>query len=252
MSRAKEETKFLLTYKFRAYPSALLEYRMENWLYILCNLYNQAIEERKRAWKKEKKLSRKEKGSNNWEIQRKRVAKVHEKVRNARRDFLHKLSRHLVNNYDYISFENLNVRELVQGSNLAKLILDAGWGTLITFATYKAVMAGASVVRVNPSYTTQDCSVCGFRVPKTLAERLHKCPECGTVMDRDYNASVNILQKGLTYLTGGRVGATRTNACGEGSGGALSEESVSHPSLKQESLCGSSGWGKILYQKLLP
>ncbi len=55
MSRVKEEAKFLLTYKFRAYPSALLEYKMENWLYILCNLYNQAIEERKRAWKKEKK-----------------------------------------------------------------------------------------------------------------------------------------------------------------------------------------------------
>ncbi len=147
-----------------------------------------------------------------------------------------------MNNYDHISFENLNIRGLVQSSSLAKLILDAGWGTLITFATYKAVMAGARVVKVDPSYTTQDCSVCGFRVPKTLAERLHKCPECGTIMDRDYNASVNILRKGLTHLTGGRVGATRTYACGEGTGGALSQKGVSHPSLKQESPCGSSGW----------
>ncbi len=57
------------------------------------------------------------------------------------------------------------------------------------FVTYKAVVAGARVVRVNPSYTTQDCSVCSFRVPKTLAERLHKCPECGTELNRDYNAS---------------------------------------------------------------
>ena len=117
-------------------------------------------------------------------------------------------------------------------------------GALITFATYKAVMAGARVVKVDPSYTTQDCSVCGFRVPKTLAERLHECPECGAVMDRDYNASVNILRKGLTRLTGGRVGATRTYACGEGSGGAPSQEGVSHPSMKQESPCGSSGWAQ--------
>ncbi|HHJ63748.1 MAG TPA: transposase, partial [Aquifex aeolicus] len=116
-------------------------------------------------------------------------------------------------------------------SSLAKLILDAGWGTLITFATYKAVMAGARVVKVNPFYTTQDCSVCGFRVPKTLAQRLHECPECGAVMDRDYNASVNILQKGLTRLKGGRVGATRTYACGEGK----------KPSLKQESQAGLLG-----------
>ncbi len=320
MSKTKEETRFLLTYKFRAYPSILLEYRMENWLYILFNLYNHALEERKRAWKEEKKtityshqqnslpklkkqdptlklvlsqvlqdclrrvdnafqkffrkeakypkkkklykynsftfpqvwmkqkdkltgnlklteviklerkngrfaylhlpklgelkirlhrqiewtkaktitvkkepsgkwyvcitveveleqilreaqekavgidlgvkslattsegefiehpkflqklekrlkreqkkLSRKEKYSNNWERQKKRVAKVHEKIRNARRDFLHKLSRHLVNNYDCISFEKLNIRGLVQNSSLAKLILDAGWGRL--------------------------------------------------------------------------------------------------------------------------
>jgi len=176
--------------------------------------------------REQKKLSRKEKGSSNWEKQRKRVAKVYEKVRNARRDFLHKLSRYLVNNYDYISFEDLNVRGLVRNHNLAKTILDAGWGILITFVTYKAVMAGARVVRVS----------------KTLARRLHECPECGTIMDRDYNASVNILKKGLTHLKGGRVGATRTYACGEGSGGALSKEGVSHPSLKQESPCGSSGW----------
>ncbi len=76
----------------------------------------------------QKKLSRKEKGSNNWEKQRKRTAKIHESIRNARRDFLHKLSRYLVNNYDYISFEKLNIKGLVQNSSLAKLILDAGWG----------------------------------------------------------------------------------------------------------------------------
>ena len=197
----------------------------------------------RRLKREQKKLSRKEKGSSNFEKQRKKVAKIHERIKNARRDFLHKLSKYLVDNYDLITFENLDIPALVENNRLAKLILDAGWGTLITFATYKAVMAGARVVRVNPAYTTQICSVCGQKVPKTLADRIHKCPVCGAKLDRDYNASVNILKKGLTHLTGGRVGATRTHACGEGTGGALPKGSVSYPSLKQESPCGSSGWG---------
>ncbi|MDQ7040868.1 MAG: transposase [Rhodothermus sp.] len=124
----------------------------------------------KRLKREQKKLSRKEKGSSNWEKQRRKVAKIHERIKNARRDFLHKLSRYLVESYDYISFEDLDIKGLVQNSNLAKLILDAGWASLITFVTYKAVMAGARVVRVDPSYTTQDCSVCGFRVPNSGSE----------------------------------------------------------------------------------
>ena len=125
----------------------------------------------KRLKREQKKLSRKEKGSENYEKQRKRVARIHEKIKNARRDFLHKLSRHLVDNYDFIAFENLNIPALLRKNRLAKLILDAGWGTLITLTTYKAIMAGARVVKVNSAYMTQDCSICGYRVPKTLAER---------------------------------------------------------------------------------
>ncbi len=125
-----------------------------------------------------------------------------------------------------ITFENLDIPALVKDNRLAKPILDAGWGTLITFATYKAVMAGARVVKVNPAYTTQICSICGHKVPKTLADRTHKCPRCGIELDRDYNASIvidkrGIEKEGLTHLTGGRVGATRTYACGEGTGGAF-------------------------------
>jgi len=202
----------------------------------------------KRLKREQKKLSRKEKGSSNFEKQRKRVAKIHERIKNARRDFLHKLSKYLVDNYSLVTFENLDIPALVENNRLAKLILDAGWGTLITFATYKAVMAGARVVRVNPAYTTQICSVCGQKVPKTLADRIHKCPICGVELDRDYNSSIvirkrGIEKEGLTHLTGDRVGATRTYACGEGNGGALSERSASYPSLKQESPYGSSGWG---------
>jgi putative transposase len=206
----------------------------------------------KRLKRQQKKLSRKEKGSSNFEKQKKRVAKVHEKIKNARRDFLHKLSRYLIDNYDMITFEDLDIPVLVKDNKLAKLILDAGWGTLITFATYKAVMAGARVVRVNPAYTSQKCSVCGHKVPKTLADRIHKCPICGVELDRDYNASVNILKEGFTHLTSGRVGATRTYACGEGTGGVSSKEGISYPSLKQESQAGLLGGEAIPYQKLRP
>jgi len=194
----------------------------------------------KKLKKQQKKLSRKEKGSVNFEKQRKRVAKIHEKIKNARKDFLHKLSRYLIENYEVISFENLDIPSLVENNHLAKLILDAGWGTLITFATYKAVMAGAKVVKVNPAYTTQICSVCGHKVPKTLSERIHKCPVCGVKLDRDYNSSIVIKERGIrkegfTHLMGGRDGAFRTYACGEGTGGVSSQEGISHPSLKQES-----------------
>jgi len=188
----------------------------------------------KRLKREQKKLSRKERGSLNFEKQKKKVAKIHEKIKNARRDFLHKLSRYLVDNYDLITFENLDIPALVENNRLAKLILDAGWGTLITFATYKAVMAGARVVKVNPAYTTQICSVCGHKVPKTLADRIHKCPVCGVELDRDYNSSIVIRERGiekegLTHLTGGRVGATRTYACGEGNGGAPQKRRLAIP-----------------------
>ena len=96
-------------------------------------------------------------------------------------------------------------------------------------------MVGAEVVRVNPAYTTQICSACGYKIPKTLADRIHNCPICGIKLDRDHNASLNILSKGFTHLTGGRVGATRTYACGEGTGGVFRKREISHPSLKQES-----------------
>ena len=98
-------------------------------------------------------------------------------------------------NYSAIAFEKLNIPGMVRNPHLAKAILDAGWGTLIRFIAYKSVMLrGNEIERVNPAYTTQDCSVCGCRVPKTLAERIHKCPQCGLIMDRDQNAA-NIIEQ---------------------------------------------------------
>ncbi|HMK44014.1 MAG TPA: transposase, partial [Dissulfurispiraceae bacterium] len=140
--------------------------------------------------KEQRKLSRNQKGSVNRDKQRIKLAKAHEHVANQRKDFLHKLSFWLVMNYAYIAFEKLNIPGMVRNPHLAKAILDAGWGNLIRYTVYKSVMLrGNDVVRVNPSYSSQDCSICGTRVPKTLSERLHACPNCGAVLDRDHNAA---------------------------------------------------------------
>ena len=85
---------------------------------------------------------------------------------------------------------------MVRNPHLAKSILDAGWGTLIRFVTYKSVMLrGNEIERVNPAYSSQDCSGCGYRVPKTLADRVHICPQCGLVLCRDTNSARVIEQR---------------------------------------------------------
>ena len=141
-------------------------------------------------------LSKMKKGSINYNNQKVALAETHEHIANQRQDFLHKLSLLLVVTYAYIAFEKLNIPGMVKNHNLAKAILDSGWGTLIQFVTYKSVMLrGNSTVTVNPAYTTQDCSRCGYRVPKTLSERVHKCPQCGLILCRDTNAARNVEQK---------------------------------------------------------
>jgi putative transposase len=143
--------------------------------------------------KQQRSLSKKKKGSSNYHKQKKVLAKTHEHIGSQREDFLHKLSLWLVITYAYIAFEKLNIPGMVKNPYFAQSILDAGWGTLIRFVTYKSVMLrGNGAVRVNPAYTTQDCSNCGCRVPKTLADRVHTCPQCGLVLCRDTNASRNI------------------------------------------------------------
>jgi len=98
----------------------------------------------------------------------------------------------------------LNITGMFKNHCLAKHISDASWNKLIQFTTYKAEEAGGCVVLVDPRYTSQDCSRCGERVPKTLADRTHVCPKCGLVMDRDENAAKNICT----------AGSAVTHACG--------------------------------------
>ncbi|MBW6471374.1 MAG: transposase, partial [Methanosarcinaceae archaeon] len=145
--------------------------------------------------RQQRNLSRKKKGSNNRNKQRIKVAKLHLNIRNQRLDFAHKLSRELVNAYDRIIFEKLQIQNMVKNHHLAKSISDAGWNQLIQFTKHKAEHAGKVVELVDPKNTTQNCSSCGNKVPKSLSVRTHKCSYCGLEMDRDVNAAINILQK---------------------------------------------------------
>lgn len=154
----------------------------------------------KKLTKQQRILSRRKKGSNRRKKQRIKVAKVHRKIRRQREDFLHKTSNLLVRNYGTICFEDLNILGMLKNHNLAKHIADASWNKLIQFTEYKAESAGVRVVLVNPKNTTQNCSGCGEKVPKTLANRIHCCPHCGLEMDRDENAAVNINMAGSVKI----------------------------------------------------
>lgn len=158
----------------------------------------------KRLARAQRNLFRKEKGSENWKKQKTRVAKLHERVKNRRIDFLHKLSTAYVENYDVICVEDLSVSNMVRNRSLSKSISDSGWRTFIQMLSYKASKAGKTVEEVPPAGTTTNCSVCGEKVPKNLDEREHICPNCGAEMHRDYNSAWNVLYKGLEQLDIGK------------------------------------------------
>jgi putative transposase len=153
-----------------------------------------------RLKREQRRLSRKQRDSKNRAKQRIRLARAHERVRNQRFDFLHKLSRHYVNNYDLIAVENLDVRELIEMAHNGKNRADAAWATFLHMLTYKAERAGRWVVEVEPRGTTSRCSRCSEAAEKPLWVRVHHCPRCGLELDRDLNAARNILQDGLKKI----------------------------------------------------
>lgn len=142
-------------------------------------------------------VSKRKKGSNRRRKAVRLLAKKHEQIANQRKDRNHKISRILVDRYDLIVFENLNIKGMVKNKHLAKSIHEVAWRQLIEFTTYKAENAGKVVKLVDPRNTTQICSSCGAIVKKTLAEREHRC-DCGYVAHRDVNSAINILKRGLS------------------------------------------------------
>lgn len=139
-----------------------------------------------------KKLSRRQKGSNNYKKALKWYQTIHERIRNRRKDFLHKLSTYYAKKYDVVFVERLQKLNMVKNYKTARNILDSGWGMFNTMLDYKTML-----VEVPARNTTVQCSGCDNMVPKTLAVRTHRCDACGLVLDRDHNAAINILKKGF-------------------------------------------------------
>ena len=135
------------------------------------------------------------KQSNNRDKARIKIALVDEKISNIRNDFAWKTSNDLVKRYGLICVEDLSIQNMVKNHRLAKAINDVSWGNFLEKLDYMAESAGSKVIKVNPRYTSQKCSNCGAIVKKSLAVRTHKC-KCGLVLDRDVNASLNILELG--------------------------------------------------------
>jgi putative transposase len=150
----------------------------------------------KRLAKAQRRVSRRKQGSRRrWKAAR-LCAKHHQHVQRQRRDFHHKTALSLLRTYDTIYLEDLRVANMVRNPHLAKSISDAGWAQFRTILEGKAVYAGRRVVAVPPDYTSQECSGCGERVPKSLSVRTHVCPRCGLILDRDLNAAKNIQWRG--------------------------------------------------------
>jgi len=125
------------------------------------------------------------------------VARVHRKIADTRNTWLHRESAKLIKRADLIVVEDLQVSNMVRHPTLARSIADASWSRFVSMLDYKVEKTGGHLIRVNPRNTSQECSRCHELVPKSLAMRTHKCPSCGLVIDRDYNASLNIRRAGI-------------------------------------------------------
>ncbi len=146
----------------------------------------------------QKRLSRCQKGSKRRVKAVKAVGKQHKKIADKRKDFHFKTANKLLLKPEVIAHEDLNIKGLAK-SRLSKSINDAGWGQFLTILSVKAEKAGQLIIAVNPSGTSQDCSNCGEKVPKELSERIHSCPHCGIVINRDENAAINIKNRAVGH-----------------------------------------------------
>ena len=192
--------------------------------------------------KLQRRLSKKEKGSNNRLKAKAKIQKLHIKIANQRSDYLHKISHEIINHNDIICIESLDIKHMVKKKKLAKYINDVSWGKFIEQLTYKAKWNGKTLIKIDRWFpSSQLCCVCGSTTgKKPLHVRKFDCPECGTKkIDRDLNAAINIRNYGLGQIderyTAGTVGI---QACGVSSSETMSLDIVSYDIMKQEAQHG--------------
>ena len=215
-------------YKFRIYPTLEQISFFAKSFGCVRKVHNLMLDDRKKAYKVEnlklskeyeKKLKREQRklsrrcklakdsdkklsDSRNYQKQKKKVAKIHNKIRNKRKDFINKLSTKIINNHDIICIEDLNIKGMLKNHKLAKSISDVSWSEFRRQLEYKANWYGRKIVKVPIFYpSSKTCSSCGnIKETLKLSERIYHCECCGLEIDRDYNASINILRKGLEIL----------------------------------------------------
>jgi putative transposase len=168
--------------------------------------------------RRQRALARCKRGSNCRRKVKREVSRQHAKILNTRTTWLHQQSARIANSYDLIVAEDLNISGMVRNKHLSRSISDASWSRFFDMVSYKAERAGSTLIKVNPKNTSQNCSGCGEKVPKSLAVRTHSCPHCGLVIDRDWNASLNILHSVVLDR-----GAHNVVGCGERAPGKLTE-----------------------------
>jgi putative transposase len=189
------------------------------------NKYTKQYE--RRLAKAQKHLSRKVKGSSSFERQKRKIATIYEKIANSRMDNLHKVSNQLVNNYDIIALESLNVKGMIRNHKLAKHISDVSWGTFVRFLEYKAQWNDKQIIKINRFYpSSKTCYECGFiNNNLILSDRNWTCPN-GHQLNRDINAAKNILKEGLKIISEGTS---------ENTGGDINKTFIlKHKSMKPE------------------
>jgi putative transposase len=149
----------------------------------------------------QRSVSRKKMGGKNRHKAVQRVSRLHEHIANQRSDWWHKTTRRLVDTYGVIALEDLSLKFMLQNRNLSRSAQDVGLGMFRAMLNYKAIEAGVEIIAVNPRNTSQICSGCGSIVLKDLKVRVHSCPNCNLVIDRDVNAARNILALGCRAWT---------------------------------------------------
>lgn len=161
--------------------------------------------------RQQRKLARQEKGSNNYQKQANKVARLHLHVARQRKDFHYSVAHYLCTTYDLIGFEKLNIKGLAR-TRLAKSILDVGWRAFLNILQAVAVRRGKHTQEVDARGTSIECFNCEERVVKELSVRVHNCPNCAASLDRDYNAAINILKRttGLSFAACGDLGVAQS------------------------------------------